>query len=938
MRISIAALCVLVCLSVRTPSTATEPVVVLDAMDSTSNWVEKGIALSISSDCVEGNGALLLTGSGHVRFNHERLNGLPLKDYDRLVMNVKIPDGQVTDFGLVTKGFPQTEGINFPRWAKYDETTPAGVWIEYSCDLRLCEWHGGNAGLLDENQPALSLIYTPGRGNTGILVDNIRLIADPVRITYDWLPPVKPLRTVTNSAGARYEKEIELENVSGRLLKISTRFSKESLRKFTGSVTPPEISLEPGAKKTFLARIDAPKKLKPLDCETQIIEIVPDGDERLVRRIELLTAAPFPPVKHPFTVKEAKMPPGVRLPESIEPARLPKNPCWWLDQSALNTKGRCDAEHVGQVCDGFDRLKCSTCGKVQEGTKLTGGIWHRILIDDALNSATAYQATKDIRYAQRARAIFLAYAAGYHAYTLDKPVTEASSHLSPYNATYILGSVVMTPMSRALDMIWDSGALSDADKQKIIEGFVYPAALEMLKINPGMTNMQDAMTAALFNLGLTIGDANMVAIALFGSHGLLAKINSVFDEDGATPESISSGYHGAALTPVLAQVEAIHNAGLNVDIKFDRLEKAKNLMAYMRMPNGRVPNRGDAAFPAAGNADAALAKYGSMSFKSYGMTVLREGEGTDALYVAIDHRPPAVTHSHFDKLSIVLYGKGEYLGVDEGSLYNADCSKQAGLPNWGKRSVWGHHSFVHNTITVDEQSQQYGGGKLLYFHDKKDAYQAVAASSDNVYKDVLLERNIVMFAGVIVMADRCLSDKEHTYDWTHHSFGALAGPDGLKPRDRLGSEPPYSLPENVGMGALPGQAAFTWKRDSASLRLTVLPEGKTETQYATAVGWANEAYQKARLEAPFVLARRKGKEQRFVTVFEPFKGDAPTVLTIAREPVTAARKKAGDNEAVGLKITKANETLFFLINFSGGEKVCGPIRSAERCGATREGG
>lgn len=914
-----------------------EPVVQLQSMDSTDMMRGHGVTLSIVSDCVEGTGAMRISGSGHVRFSADAFKGIDVGSYDRLVMDFKIPAGHVTDFGLVTRGFPQVGEIESPRWAKYDESTPSGAWLEYSCNLRLCEWNGGRDNHYAPEMPALSFIFTPGKGNSSVLVDNLRLIRDPVRVLYDWLDPVKPIRIKKHGGKTQYEKEIEIQNVSAKPVALELRFSKESVKKFKGHIIPDTASIQPGAKKVFLVQIDVPDRLKPLEYELQEVQIIPDGNTALIQRVEILTAAPFPPVKHPFTVKKTH---SRAVKESLLTAmptnRLPKGPCVWMSQSALNTNGSCEDRHKGQKPAGFDRLKCDTCGKVQEGTNLCGGIFHRLLIQHLGRLGQAYQKTKDRRYAQAARQIFLTYARDYHKYKLSEPLMEASSYLAPNNATYVLGTVVMTPLTRALDLIWDSGVLSADDKKKIAEGLFWPGALEMMKINPGMTNMQDAMTEAIFNMGLLLNDPNLTAIALYGSHGLSAKIGSVIDDDGATPESIAANYHYAAIRPVLAQVASIRNSELTVDLSFDRLEKAKTLMSYMRMPDGRIPNRGDSGFPA-GKPDAELFRYGSMTFRHYGMTVLREGEGEDAVYVALDHRPPAVTHSHYDKLGIILYGKGEYLGVDEGSLYNNDNSKQTGLPNWGKRSAWHGHSLVHNTITVDKKSQNFGGGKLLYYHGDKGDYQAVAAMTDNVYGGVILERNIVLLDGIILMVDRCLSDSEHTYDWAHHSFGDLQGPKWLKPTEHLDSVKPYDLPENAKMGESADDAFFRWTRKKASLGITILSENG-QTEYGTAVGWANKAYRLARQDAPMVMARRRGKNVHFVTILEPFKGDTPEIMTVERIPVRLGIiKRAARTDAIGVKITKRNgRTIYFLVSFTEGKKKCGPIETEERCFAALE--
>ena len=911
-----------------------------DTCDTPGNWEGHGIAVSTSPDCVEGDGALMLKGSGHIRLSPALLKRIDVARYDRMLMNVKIVDGQVSDFGAVSNGFPLAgrQG-RYPRWGEYDESTPSGVWMDYSLDLHLPEWFGGSAKYVHEHPPAFSVVYTPGRGNTAVLVDNIRLVNDPVRIGDDWLPPIKPLGIVREGGKVRYEKAVEVKNVSDQPVDVEVRFSQESLKKFRGSVDPPTVELAPGRTQVFTVKIDVPEGLEPLEHEKQTLEVIPAGDRALVQRIHLLVAAPCPPVKYPFTLtQEEARKARVPAPATVKEVRLPKHPCVWMTQSALNSNGRCAQCRAGnQKLAGFDRLKCPECGAVQEGTRLTGGMWHRQLIQQAQGLGMAYQKTRDVRYAQQAREIFLAYARGYHSYALDRPLTLGSSHIAPSNATYILGSVIMAPMSRALDLIWDSGVLSDEDKRAIVGGFLQPAALEMMKVNPGMTNMQDAMNNAMFTMGLLADDPNLVAFTLYGSHGLNAKIDSVFDEDGATPESIAACYHFGALSPVLAQVKSIRNAGLAIPLDFDRLEKARELMGLVRMPDGRVPNRGDQPTvgfrPKVLKPAPARAAYGSVQFNHWGMTVLREGGGPDALYVALDHRPPAVTHSHHDKLSIVFYGKGELLGVDDGSLYNIDTNKQRKLPNWPRRSRWGGHSLVHNTITVDQTSQQYGGGRLLYYHGEKGEYQAVAASTDNVYKGVVLERNIVMLGGVMVMVDRCMSEGEHTYDWTHHSFGKLAAPEGLAPRDALGEAGIYKTPEDVKWGAPAGDLSFVWQRPRASLNLTVLAEPDMKTECGTAMGWANRSWIEARQEAPFALVRRKGKNVMFVTVFEPFKGETPGIKRVSRAKVKAG---SADDEAVGLEVEKHDgETLFYLVSFTGGGKTCGPIKTDQRCFAMR---
>ena len=51
--------------------------------------------------------------------------------------------------------------------------------------------------------------------------------------------------------------------------------------------------------------------------------------------------------------------------------------------------------------------------------------------------------------------------------------------------------------------------------------------VESAKINPGMTNMQDEINSMAFLAGLSVGDPNLVALALFG-----ASASKTADEPG----------------------------------------------------------------------------------------------------------------------------------------------------------------------------------------------------------------------------------------------------------------------------------------------------------------------------------------------------------------------------------------------------------------------
>lgn len=839
-----------------------------------ANWVAAGPKVRFE------NGTVTLAGSGLLKLKTGLLTPARVAPFTRLLVDYYIDGGPVSDLGLAVRGFPQQSdmGRAFPRWATVDVTWPTGRWVTCSYDLNLCEWPGAAGDTLAAGEAALTFIHTPGGLTTTVRMRKPLFVKDAFHIKYDWLAPHEPLTFTTEKDGTlRYTKSFTLVSRSDQPVTIDAT-PDGSAPSFQLALAPARLVLPPGGKGVVVLTARSVVGMKPLQHERAQVWFREAGKSETAQVRSFLLAAPaqLPPVS---AMPKPPMPAEPELARAIKrELRMPPGPAWWMGQSDLNRFAR--MEEVA-----FDSFRDRESGELFTNTAHTSGTLHRRITEEIQWLSAAYANTGKPEYAKKVRDWFLLYAKHANDYPLTPPLMEATSALCPNNATYVQASVIVGPMMKALVAVWASDAFSPEDRTTILRQFILPRCLESMKINPGMSNMQDEINNMLFFAGLATGDPNLIAEGLFGDHGLQAKINLAFAPDGSTEESIASGYHNGVVRLVSTLADAVLATGIDTGLSFDRLEKARRLLDNLAMPDGRVPNRGDTPTPggAVPNAD----QLPSLTFDDFGMSVLREGRGANAVYVAMDHRPPATTHSHQDKLSLILYGGGRLFGCDDGSLYNIDAGTSANVPDWNRRGAWGFHSLCHNTITVDKKNQHYGGAHRLYFQGDDAPVRAVGAWTDNVFDGVRFERHLALHRGVLLVVDRLSADAVRTYDLAHHSFGTIAADVPLQPLDSLGFEPMYSLPADVKQGSIPGgkTATVAWEQEGAKMHYQIVNLDAEPMALFTATGWANVAYQNVRQPAPFLLARKTGKSALFLSV-----------ISFGTNPVKVGAAQAGGDK------------------------------------------
>lgn len=270
---------------------------------------------------------------------------------------------------------------------------------------------------------------------------------------------------------------------------------------------------------------------------------------------------------------------------------------------------------------------------------------------------------------------------------------------------------------------------------------------------------------------------------------------------------------------------------------------------------------------------------GCTLFPVGGFAILRaDPTDPDATALNLAFGPYGSGHDHPDRLHFSLYGLGAALGPDAGS--------------WGyddpMHLTWANQTVAHNTLTVDEVAQQPQGtsdsifagergdqrvhGVLRLFHPG-NALKAVRATCDTAYPGVRMDRTLCLVDRYVLDVFRVSSADEHTYDLAFHGLGqaesdALPSPLEENPFAARG----YAHLTEVRAGFPPaGPLRVVFRGAERSVLLLQLQPEAGEVILAR-----DPTRDGARSSC---IARRRGTQATYVTVFEPYQ-DAPTVRSI----------------------------------------------------------
>lgn len=510
----------------------------------------------------------------------------------------------------------------------------------------------------------------------------------------------------------------------------------------------------------------------------------------------------------------------------------------------------------------------------------------------ARNLGLAYQLTGNAEYVEKARRIFSAYADIY----LKLPIHNNQNKLNDPRGGRVMSQTLseakwLVPLAFGYDLVRD--AMPAAERRRLESQVLRPAA-EVIKGNDaGKSNWQSWHNAALLSVGLLTGDQSLVHLAIDGPGGFDFQLRESITPDGPWYEG-SWGYHFFALNPLLLTVEMTRHNGINVPHEA-ALKRMFDAPIYCVFPDGTLPNFNDSSLTRL-TSEARYYEIGYQLFQDPRYLVVLRGQqreleallwgapslpagrqvelssellptagvatlrvkGSDHT-VAIKFGPHGGGHGHYDKLTFINYAHRAHLATDPGTqAYGAKSHN-----TWDKMTV------AHNTIAVDERTQEQSTGKLLEWNPGADATE-IRVSAGPAYPDLEMERTLVLTKDYLLdITDvHSTNGASHKFDWFYHNAGSLATPLPLLPFAALPREHGYQHLTQTRSAVTDEPWTASFSQPGSNLRLEML--AAPDSRIVTGEGLGPDL----RVPVPFVMVRREGTSARFAALYTPY-GDAP---------------------------------------------------------------
>lgn len=259
--------------------------------------------------------------------------------------------------------------------------------------------------------------------------------------------------------------------------------------------------------------------------------------------------------------------------------------------------------------------------------------------------------------------------------------------------------------------------------------------------------------------------------------------------------------------------------------------------------------------PAEGKAASALQPSVNYSLVGYGIlrTPTLDGSSTQGLILSYG---PTASHGHPDKLHIDLYAFNDVLVPTPGVNFPYNN------PNIPK---WLHTTLAHNTLTVDEKSQEYLGTNPKSTARADQTIFAPASTvglqrawTDSVYPGVTMDRSLFLTPNYLADVFGVFSASPHKYDLAYHIRGDATSDLALKPLTFSPDVNGYnSFTSASASDATDKPWTVTSTRDSNIARLHVAGGASTQAIIGEGGIYVDGTDPKGRPTAPTIIERRE---------------------------------------------------------------------------------
>jgi hypothetical protein len=255
-------------------------------------------------------------------------------------------------------------------------------------------------------------------------------------------------------------------------------------------------------------------------------------------------------------------------------------------------------------------------------------------------------------------------------------------------------------------------------------------------------------------------------------------------------------------------------------------------VARVRYPDAKMDWGKDADISLSGRH-----RNGCSLFPVYGAAVLRAApDRLEAPAAFLFWGPHTAGHQAPGSLHVDLYGGG-----DRATDAPRSDSRGYGYPHF---LTWIRTTIAHNTVTVDEASMfpydfktdsiwecdrwrdSISDGELVLFQPDGDGFKALRAKNENVYKNVTLDRTVVVTEGFVLDVFRVSADRVRQFDYAMHVSGTPAWPKGSRTAS-LGTARGYCHFTEIKRLPVRGSAfTLAWSKPAGTVHASaVLPPG-----------------------------------------------------------------------------------------------------------------
>jgi hypothetical protein len=452
---------------------------------------------------------------------------------------------------------------------------------------------------------------------------------------------------------------------------------------------------------------------------------------------------------------------------------------------------------------------CPIDGKQYSGWPYDQVTYDRRLSDlanAARDLALAYRWTGERAYAEQAAWILKEKARLYLTYPLhDKDGGNTRSGARMHSQT-LDEAVWLISVAWAYDLLRGVDVFTGEERVSIEDNLLREAVRTIQRNDAGASNWQSWHNAAIGAVGFALGDQELIDAAIDGKSGFRFQMENSVTPGGFWYEG-AWGYHFYALDPLLRLAEMGAKNGYDL-FSAGPLKQMLDAPLAMVLPSGNLPafndskevnlysydtlyefaweHYADPAYAAVlgtrtrgfnallfGSEDVpktALEGLKSAAFPDSGYAVLRAPQGDHT--VAMKFGPHGGWHGHYDKLNFVSYANGATQALDPGTQSYAAPT----------HNTWDKVTIAHNTVTVDETTQNEATGRLEWADLDGETYRAVRATGGAAYSNATLARTMLVTAeyAVDVFETTGADGQEHTFDWAYHSDGVVTGDWGLQ--------------------------------------------------------------------------------------------------------------------------------------------------------------